>query len=60
MTVDGYVIRGIGEDEIDQGPQLDRQQVLIPAGIRRQFVVGDYIGPALGFRPVILLACPVS
>ena len=35
------------EVEIDQRLQLDGEQLLVPAGVERQLVVGEHIGPPL-------------
>src|SRR5215207_7579436 len=44
--------REAGELEIklhvNEGLQLDRQDIAIPAGVLRKLVVGDDIGPSLG------------
>ena len=35
------------ELEIDEGLQLDREDIAVPAGVQRELVVGDHVGPAL-------------
>ncbi len=40
------------EVEIDQSLQFDRQQVLVPARIQGELVVGQDVGPAFGFAHV--------
>ena len=36
------------EVEVDQRLQLDREDLLVPAGIERELVVGEHVGPPLG------------
>ena len=33
---------------LDQALQLDREQFLVPAGVQRELVVGEDVGPLLG------------
>ena len=40
------------ELEVDQRLQLDREDLLVPAGVERQLVVGEHIGAALGVGEV--------
>jgi hypothetical protein len=46
------------ELNVNEGLELDRQDIAIPAGVLRKLVIGDHIGPALRLGQVFLVSAP--